>query len=229
MSNSHNNPVHLAFSDKYDVTHAECYRRKHREGFWRRLSNLRDLQLARKALRIAGEPRVVLDLPCGAGRFWETLLEKPTRSLIAVDNSPAMVAVARAAHSETLLRRIRTLQTSAFAVDLPDQSIDCVFCMRLLHHICEHQHRLTILREFHRITRDTVIISLWVDGNFKSWRRARLEQRRPGRTNPNRLVIPARQIESEFAEAGFDIVRYIDFLPYFAMWRVYVLRRRITH
>lgn len=218
-------PVHLAFSDKYDSRHAEHYLRKHRAGLSRRLSHWRDVQMARQALRMAGNPRQILDLPCGAGRFWPVLLENPECTLIGADNSPDMIAVARAAQAPELLPRVRTLRTSAFAIDLPAQAVDSVFCMRLLHHVGEHEHRLTMLREFHRVTRDTLIVSLWVDGNFKAMRRKRLERRRPRQAEPNRLVIPARQIESEFAEAGFSIVGRSDFLPLYAMWRVYVLRK----
>lgn len=225
MLNQSFQPVHLAFSDKYDSSHAEHYLRKHRAGLSRRLSHWRDVQMARQALRMAGNPREILDLPCGAGRFWPTLLENPECSLIAADNSPDMIAVARAAQAPELLPRVRTLRTSAFAIDLPAQAVDSVFCMRLLHHIGEHEHRLAMLREFHRVTRETLIVSLWVDGNFKAMRRKRLERRRPRHAEPNRLVIPARQIESEFAEAGFDIVGCSDFLPLYAMWRVYVLRK----
>lgn len=217
--------IHLAFSDKYDDAHAERYYHKHRKGLSRRLSHLREAQLARQALRLAGNPRVVLDLPCGAGRFWETLLKNPERQVIAADNSAAMITVARAAHPDAVAERVRTLQTSAFAIDLPDRSVDNVFCFRLLHHIQSREHRLQLLGEFHRVTRDTLIVSLWVDGNFKAWRRARLEQRRGQQSDPNRVVIPAAEIEAEFAEAGFTVLGKFNFLPLYAMWRVYVLRR----
>ena len=62
-------PIKLDFSEKYDDQHAQKYLRKHQDGLGRRLSHWRDEQLARKALTLAGEPGLVLDLPCGAGRF----------------------------------------------------------------------------------------------------------------------------------------------------------------
>lgn len=226
MSTDNDQKIHLTFSDKYDRNHSEQYLAKHQDGLARRLSHQRDIQLARKALKLAGEPQEVLDLPCGAGRFWPMLLEQPARQLIAADNSADMVAVARAATAEHLLSRVRTMQTSAFAIDLPDQAVDSIFCMRLLHHIGTSAHRVAMLREFHRVTRDTVIVSLWVDGNYKAWKRARLERKRGVRGDANRFVVPARQVEAEFAEAGFNMLGHYDFLPGYAMWRVYVLRRK---
>lgn len=221
-------PIQLPFSDKYTQTHAQAYFDKHRDGLARRMSHQRDLQLARKALRLAGEPTLVLDLPCGAGRFWPLLAEQPNRVILAADNSADMLATARASQPSNIVARVRTFQTSAFAIDLPDRSVDSIFCMRLMHHIGESAHRMPMLREFHRVTRDTVILSLWVDGNYKAWKRRRLEAERDrhlGRGLQNRFVIPAHQIESEFAGAGFTILGHFDFLPLYAMWRVYVLRR----
>ena len=65
------------FSEKYSSDHAEQYFRKHQAGFWRRLSNWRETAIARKSLKIAGDPASVLDLPSGTGRFWSMLAEKP--------------------------------------------------------------------------------------------------------------------------------------------------------
>jgi SAM-dependent methyltransferase len=226
--NTHKAPVELEFSAKYDRTHAEQYLQKHRSGLARRLSHRRDEQLARYALKLAGDPRNVLDLPCGAGRFWPVLLENQDRTLLAADNSPEMLEVAANANPAARQRGVGLLRTSAFAIDLPDLSTDCIFCMRLLHHIGKPEDRLAILREFNRVSRDTAIVSLWVDGNFKAWRRRRREAGRnygkPG-DYQNRFLIPARTIEQEFAAAGFSIRGYRDFIPGYAMWRVYVLQK----
>lgn len=229
MSSTTEASVKLPFSEKYSRDHALHYFRKHQDGIARRLSNWRDLQIARKALRMAGQPELVLDLPCGAGRFWPVLAEHPTRVVIGADNSPAMLEVARSMQHPELVERVQTMQTSAFAIDLPDASVDSVFCMRLMHHIGETEHRQLMLREMHRVSRDTLILSLWVDGNLKAWRRRKLEERRAQRGKEayqNRFVIPADVVEAEFLQCGWDIAAKLDFLPRYAMWRTYVLRKR---
>ncbi|WDY58926.1 class I SAM-dependent methyltransferase [Pseudomonas sp. PSKL.D1] len=222
-------PIKLEFSEKYDQQHAQEYFLKHQDGLARRLSHKRDEQLARRALAMAGEPGLVLDLPCGAGRFWPLLAEKPNRVIIGADNSEAMIATACASQPPEVVARVRPLQTSAFAIDLPDNAVDSIFCMRLFHHIGEAAHRKTILQEFQRVSRDSVILSLWVDGNFKAWRRKKLEQRRSAKAEQdnyqNRFVLPAETVEEEFKAAGFRIQERLDFLPLYAMWRVYVLRK----
>lgn len=222
-------PIELEFSRKYDFDHAQQYLHKHQDGLARRLSHWRDVQVARRALKMAEQPNLVLDLPCGAGRFWPMLCEQPNRVILAADNSADMLLTARAAQPAEVVARVNSLRTSAFAIDLGENAVDCIFCIRLLHHIESSAHRLAILREFNRVSRDTVIVSLWVDGNYKAWKRRRLEARRvaEGRAtqNQNRFVVPRAVIEREFRQAGFTIVGHLDFLPGYAMWRTYVLRK----
>ncbi|WP_223489134.1 class I SAM-dependent methyltransferase [Pseudomonas sp. A-RE-19] len=219
-------PIKLDFSEKYDDQRAQKYLHKHQVGLGRRLSHWRDEQLARKALTLAGEPGLILDLPCGTGRFWPLLAEKRNRVIIGADNSKSMLKTAMQAHPAEVLKRVQPLHTSAFDIGLPDNAVDCIFCMRLLHHIGEAEDRLAILREFERVTRDTVIVSLWVDGNFKAWKRKRAEKKRGQEGYQNRFVLPAATVEKEFEQVGFRIQEQLDFLPLYAMWRVYVLRKR---
>ena len=222
--------IKLEFAEKYDLQHAIEYLLKHQDGFARRLSHKRDVQLARKALALAGDPGVVLDLPCGAGRFWPLLAEKHNRMIIGADNSASMLEVASIAQPADVVKRVRHLQTSAFDIDLPDNAVDSIFCMRLLHHIGDATHRMALLKEFHRVSRDGVIVSLWVDGNVKAWRRKRLERLRVEDAGAdgyqNRFVLPAATVEAEFEKAGFSVQQHLDFIPLYAMWRVYILRKR---
>jgi len=102
MENQRSN-IELEFSQKYDKSHSEQYLKKHQDGFARKLSHWRDNQLARKALQQAGYPKIVLDLPSGAGRFWPLLAEDTDREIFAADNSADMLAVARAAQPSLLM------------------------------------------------------------------------------------------------------------------------------
>ncbi|KGM07541.1 SAM-dependent methyltransferase [Methylophaga thiooxydans] len=215
----------LLFSSKYDETHAQAYFEKHHDGFWRKLSDWRDKHVARKALKIAGEPPIVLDVPCGTGRFWPVLAEHEERTILACDLSQAMIDTGLKLRDPIVTEQVVTLQSSAFDIHLESNSVHSVFCIRLLHHLGKSDDRLRLLRELHRVTRSTVIISLWVDGNFKAWKRQKLEQERTQRDYQNRFVIPREVAEQEFREAGFNIKAHIDFLPKYAMWRTYVLEK----
>ena len=114
-----------------------------------------------------------------------------------------------------------------YDIPMENASVDHIFCMRLLHHITQSKDRLAILTEFHRVTRATVALSLWVDGNYKAIRRQQLEARRTHKAYQNRIVIERKVIEREFGDAGFAIAGHFDFLKFYAMWRLYVLKKRI--
>jgi len=220
--------ITLEFSEKYDAKHSLEYYRKHKEGIGRRLSNLREQSIAAKALAIAGDPATVLDIPCGAGRFWPLLYEKQDRTIYASDYSLSMIMVAKKLLDPAMAIRITCFQASAFSINLKGDSVDSIFCMRLLHHIVKKDHRMALLKEFHRVTRETVCISLWVDGHYKAWRREKLEHKRDRKGYKNRFVANRLEMESEFREAGFNILGFIDFAKYYSMWRIYVLHKNIT-
>lgn len=225
----------LEFSDKYSKSKADDYYIKHKDSMGRRFSDWWEHRMARKSLAMAGDPRSILDLPCGAGRFWDLLVEDPERELYAADNSAGMVKVAGQSHPPGIRDRFKLFQTSAFDIEMPDESVDNIFCMRLLHHVGEPADRLRIYNEFHRVTRDTVCLSLWVDGNIKARRRRKLDEARASGAKPrkrkrdksfqNRFVQQVDVIEQEFVEAGFRIVGKVDFLPGYSMWRTYVLKK----
>ena len=226
----------LEFSDKYSKSKADDYYTKHRDSLGRRFSDWWEHRMARKALAMAGGPRVILDLPCGAGRFWDLLVEDPGRELYAADNSPGMVKVAGQSHPPEIRNRFKLFQTSAFSIDMADESVDNIFCMRLLHHVGDAADRLRIYNEFHRVTRDSVCLSLWVDGNIKAMRRRKLDEARASGKKPrkraksktfqNRFLQQRSVIEKEFTEAGFRIAGKVDFLPGYSMWRTYVLKKQ---
>ncbi|MDP2247982.1 MAG: class I SAM-dependent methyltransferase [Nitrosomonadales bacterium] len=216
----------LEFSGKYDEKHAQEYFEKHEYEFWRRLSNWRDHQIARKALRLAGNPKSVLDTPCGTGRFWDLLAEDPDRMIHASDYNQTMIDAAMINRPKAITSRVKTFQASAFELPVPDNFVDNIFCIRFVHHLGKSEERLKLLKEFHRVSKDTDILSLWVDGNYKAMRRRSQDEHRQSHPYQNRFLIPAATIEAEFSASGFSVVERLDFLKYYHMWRTYILRKK---
>lgn len=222
-------PPHYEFSEKYDIEHARKYFHKHNTGFWRRLSTWREVGMARKALAMAGRPRSVLDLPCGTGRFWSMLAEEKDRRIYVADNSQNMIDAGLELRPPEVVARIeKSFCCSAFATGLPDNFVDCVFSIRLLHHIEKSEDRIAMLKEFARISSGTVIVSLWVDGNFRAWRSEINDARKArvrGADRPrDRFVFRRAEIERDFAAAGLELIGHTDFIKYWDKWRAYVLR-----
>ena len=69
MSSQLPSTVELEFAERYDREHAQVCREVRPQGIVRRLALWREKRLVRRALKVAGEPGLVLDLACGAGRF----------------------------------------------------------------------------------------------------------------------------------------------------------------
>jgi len=222
-------PSNDQFAQKYDEAHSDNYFYKHKRGLGRKLSNWRELRIATLALQSAGKPQKVLDIPCGAGRFWPLLVGSKSCQLLAADNSEHMLSVAKKYADSNLLNQIKIFQTSAYHINMPDNSVDNIFCMRLIHHIGDRNSRLKILNEFYRVTNDTVCISLWVDGNYKAYRRKKIEENRKKKPKSykNRYVFSEKNIENEFLESGFKIISKHDLMKYYSMWRIYTLKKDV--
>lgn len=203
--------VELEFARQHDQEHAQvCHRpapRRLRLAFWR------DEHMVRNALKVAGEPGLVLDVACGAGRYWPVLAEHANRVILAADPSPDMLEHALTHHGGALLQRVKTFPSSAFTIGLSANAVDCIFCLQLFRHVSASEHRLALLREFHRVSRDTVIVSVQIEGRLKIGQA------------PQRSLADKADVEAEFRQAGFSVLWYQDFLPGFALTRVYVLRK----
>jgi 2-polyprenyl-3-methyl-5-hydroxy-6-metoxy-1,4-benzoquinol methylase len=210
--------IELEFARRYDQEHARVCLQPQPRGLGRRLTFWRDEQLVRNALKVAGEPGLILDVACGVGRFWPVLAEHANRVILAADPSQDMLNHAQTHHPQNLLKRVKTFQSSAFTIGLSANAVDCIFCMQLFQHIASPEHRLAMLGEFCRVSRDTVIVAVRVDAHFKR-RRTTVEG-----VAPRRLASKA-EVEAEFKQAGLRVISHQDFLPGCTRMRVYVLRK----
>lgn len=212
--------VELEFARRYDQEHARVCLQPRPRGLAGRLAFWRDEQLVRSALKVAGEPGLILDVACGAGRFWPVLAEHANRVILASDPSQDMLNHAQTHHPQPLLKRIKTFQSSAFTIGLSENAVDCIFCMQLFQHIDSPEHRLPLLKEFHRVSRDTVIVAVRIDARFK--------RRQPDAEGAHaRQQISRAAVEEEFKQAGFHLLSHQDFLPGCTRLRVYVLRKAV--
>lgn len=210
--------VELEFARRYDLQHARVCQQPQSRGWVERLAFWRVEQLVRNALNVAGEPGLLLDVACGAGRFWPVLAEHGNRVILASDPSQDMLDHARVHHSQQLLERIKTFQSSAFTLDLSANAVDCMICMQLFQHIASPEHRLAMLAEFHRVSRDTVIVAVRLQNRFG--RRSSSIKRSASTPLASRALL-----EAEFKLAGFSLLSHQDFFPGCARMRVYVLRK----
>jgi SAM-dependent methyltransferase len=208
--------IELEFARRYDQEHARVCLQPRAQGLGERLALWRDEQMVRRALKVAGEPGLILDVACGVGRFWSVLGERTNRVILAMDPSQGILEHARIHHPQSLMKRVKTFQSSAFNIGLSENAVDCIFCMQLFQHIACPELRLAMLGEFYRVSRDTVIVAVRVGGCFMGWR----TDRRGPAAGP---LASKAQVEAEFKQVGLRVLSHRDFLPGCASRRVYVL------
>jgi len=217
--------LNKADKDHYALNRADAYATHHEKSARTKLTTRRERNLLARALRRAGTPQVVLDLPCGTGRFWPAVAASGAQRLIAGDNSEGMLEVAgRNALGPGFPERL--INTSLFAIDLAEESVDFVACMRFFHHLAHSEDRLAVLAEIKRVSRGFAAISLWVDGNLGAWRRRRRTPPPAERGYGKRICITRDEIERDFASADFNVVDHFDVWPGLAMWRMYLIEKR---
>ena len=137
---------------------AEKYAKRFDTGSRRRIDQ-REQRAVRKIFIGLKDCRTVLDVPSGAGRFLRTLASGG-RQVIEMDVALEILAFARE-KAERDKTSVSVLQGDASQLPLADESVDCVFCNRLLHHILSGRERSVILREFHRVSRRWVVVSFF--------------------------------------------------------------------
>jgi ubiquinone/menaquinone biosynthesis C-methylase UbiE len=215
----------VEFSSKYhEEAFPERYSEKHGKTLTRRLNDRREQALLARCLALCGPTETLADIGCGPGRFWPTLAAARADDLFALDVSHAMLRFARERHG-TLGGRFRLAAGSVLALPFADGAFETSVCMRLLHHFGAPAERRAALTELARVSRRHVVVSLWTDGNYKAWRRSRLERRRGRRAYENRHVVPRAVLEEDFGSAGLQVARHFDLVPGYSQWRYYLLAR----
>lgn len=180
------------------------YERRRYRGFDQRLVHAREMKLIGKLAGSIRAKGLVLDLPCGYGRF-TPFLRSLGFSVVGADLSVEMAR--RAAENAAGLGPAPFYKTVASdAGRLPFRSgvFDLVFSIRFFHHVHTPEGRAAILGEFRRVTSGYAIISFYrANGLHVFQRRMR---RLLGKSRTNIKMLEPGVFEKAAAAAGFEIV-----------------------
>ena len=135
---------------------AATYVEETRFGFWFLQSHVWQHHVLRVAINdlrslFAGplpEAPVLMDAGCGQGKSFSLLAEafKPAR-IIGLDADPHSLDCSRA-EAECLGLDVQLIASDCAAIDLPDASVDLLFCHQTFHHLVEQEQALA---EFWRV------------------------------------------------------------------------------
>ncbi len=110
--------------------------------------------------RCAGSGQMILDVPCGYGRFSEALLDFSPR-VLGSDLSLSMVQTMLARSSASRSRLWGVVGNAVSGLPFRSASVSGIVSVRLFQHLHTGGEREAVLREFSRIARDFVVLSYY--------------------------------------------------------------------
>jgi SAM-dependent methyltransferase len=208
----------------FTETGVRDYERRRYKGFDQRIVRAREERLVRSMLKrivapgASGPDGLVLDLPCGYGRF-TALLRASGWDVVDADLSFEMARRA----GEKLGKpgvvgdatRGLPFKTAAFAV---------VFSIRFFHHLREARDRAAVLSEFRRVANGWAVVSFYrASGPHRLQRRIR---RWIHKSRANIKMTEPGLFEREADAAGFEVVRVAPLFRGFHAYHLALLRIR---
>jgi len=184
----------------------EEYERKRYRGIDQRLVHGREGRLLRKILQKIGDgPHLVLDIPCGYGRFSGILLDKDF-SLVSSDLSFHMVKRASEKGGQSHSRFLSGVVADAKqGLPFKKGAFSLLLSMRFFHHVHEKEEREFILKEFYRATSGWVVLSYYQRNTLHNLQR-RL-RRKIKRSRTRIKMIPRREFYKDVDGAGLEVVK----------------------
>lgn len=172
-------------------------------------------------LPIAEGMTSVADIPCGTGKL-HTVFDGLRAHIIAADVSREMLALATKCY-QAAGRHVSVARLDATLLPFSPRSVDTIVSLRLLHRVPD-AIKAAILREFTRVARKHVLVSIGVTG---AWQRIRLRLRRrlTGLVTIPYPILP-RNVSRFLSVPGWSITGRVTVLPVFSGEVVFRLSRR---
>lgn len=171
---------------------AKDYASKFERSMTRRRTNQREHQIAQMFLKTIDQPGAsLLNIPCGAGRFVESLAPHKRVDVVFADFSNVMLEQA-GQKIESLGMGPITFREMDATKDVIEQQYGLVFCIRLLHHMKTDELEDRALRFLAAASSDWLIFSCATNSTFKGWSRSwrnRLGLRKQGERIANLKVV----------------------------------------
>lgn len=199
---------------------AELYANRFESGSRRRIDR-REQRAVRKIFAELKDCHSVLDVPSGAGRFLGALAQGG-RKVLEMDVAFEILTFAREKARKSATPS-HALQGDASRLPFADAGVDCVFSNRLLHHILVPAERVTILKEFHRVSRRWTVVSFF---NYKGLSGIRNFLKRLKGRKPLYQDQPTQeQFTGEVEQSGFRVTDIVPTGPPWVSQKYFILEK----
>lgn len=159
---------------------------------------------------------LVLDMPCGVGRFYSVLHSRAPR-VVQADWSQPMLHAARAVSSGSAAGYVRLRATE---LPFADQQFDLILSVRLCHHLPSFEERHTYIAELLRVSRKWVILS-YLDTDSPHNRYRSTTRWMAGK--PPKWHMPEEELEAIASEKGYVVVKSTLLSRFFSGQRYAIL------
>ncbi len=204
------------------------YEKRRYRGLDQKLVHARESRILKRLLKEACRfssqegplPPLILDAPCGYGRFSGLLLGQGFR-LISSDLSFHMVRRARERAGQTAAAAA-VVSNLTRGIPIKDKAVTAVFSMRFFHHLREPEDRRAALAEFGRVASGFVILSYYQTNALHILQR---RLRRILKPNKRRIsMITHREFVEEARANGLEPVRIVPLFSGIHSQQVALLR-----
>jgi ubiquinone/menaquinone biosynthesis C-methylase UbiE len=178
--------------------YADYYEGRYRTFYKGTIKHRMRCAVLRRGFRDVPPGRLVLDIPCGTGRFTGFLLGRGYR-VLGADIAPEMIRIAKG-KADGVPGILGWTAADATRVPLPDKSVDAILTVRLFHLIPRHV-RPVMYREFARVCRGQLVLCF----NCNKWAMKHWVKRLRGFT-PEYLMT-RKELVAELEGAGLKVER----------------------
>ncbi len=165
------------------------------------------------------EGALILDVPCGSGRFVKTTINRHFR-YVGGDISVAMIDQARRQTASPLVQGF--LHVDLGYLPLRDNCVDCIIIWRLFHHLRDAEIRQALLREACRVTRRTVLVSFHHPISFTFVRKL-IQRSFLGKGHGSEIT--QWRLKREAAQCGLQLMETLGFRKYVSINWFALLRK----
>jgi len=147
--------LHDAVVEQYEKR--ACY-----SGIIGRIRKRRESDAVVSAIQQFMNASVILDLPCGYGRWFDALKLRAS-TIIGIDISEKMLEGARKQNISSV--NIQLHKGDAEKIPLRDSAVDCVFSFAFMKHLPDSV-KCNVLGEFRRVSKGRIVVSFAVFNRF---------------------------------------------------------------
>ncbi|MCH8067738.1 MAG: methyltransferase domain-containing protein [Candidatus Marinimicrobia bacterium] len=201
----------MAYTHWKDIEQVERYAEKRYRSWDQRWLNKQEQKIVTTLFKDYKLCGAILDIPVGYGRFLPILREFGTIYAADWGFMPLVYQAKNVGISSGSVNGI------AQFLPFKSQSIDVIFCFRLFQHMHEQEERIAILKEFKRVSRNWIVVSVYIKNPLHILHRAVAKK-------PSRITMLTRSdFKGEVSMSGLKTVQKRAVVPGLHAHNIYLI------